>query len=50
VAISEKNIMNRLYLVAGGLFVFAIAVVVKLVDIQRHHLEMERVFMIEQKH
>lgn len=33
-AISEKNIMNRLYLVAGGLFVFAIAVVVKLVDIQ----------------
>lgn len=32
--ISEKNIMNRLYLVAGGLFVFAVAVVVKLVDIQ----------------
>ncbi|WP_350285133.1 penicillin-binding protein [uncultured Croceitalea sp.] len=32
--ISEKNIMNRLYLVGGGLFVFAIAVVVKLVDIQ----------------
>ncbi len=26
--------MNRLYLVAGGLFVFAVAVVVKLVDIQ----------------
>jgi cell division protein FtsI (penicillin-binding protein 3) len=34
VAISEKNIMNRLYLVAGGLLVLAIAVVVKLVDIQ----------------
>jgi len=34
VAISEKNIMNRLYLVAGGLLVFAIAVVIKLVDIQ----------------
>ncbi|WP_036382805.1 penicillin-binding protein [Muricauda sp. MAR_2010_75] len=33
-AISEKNIMNRLYLVAGGLLVLAIAVVVKLVDIQ----------------
>ena len=33
-AISEKNIMNRLYLVAGGLFVFAVVVVVKLVDIQ----------------
>ncbi|WP_222983358.1 penicillin-binding protein [Flagellimonas meishanensis] len=33
-AITEKNIMNRLYLVAGGLFVFSIAVVVKLVDIQ----------------
>lgn len=33
-AITEKNIMNRLYLVAGGLCVLAIAVVVKLVDIQ----------------
>ena len=33
-AISEKNIMNRLYLVAGGLFVFAVVVVVKLLDIQ----------------
>ncbi|WP_420321749.1 penicillin-binding protein [Flagellimonas sp.] len=33
-AITEKNIMNRLYLVAGGLLVFAICVVVKLVDIQ----------------
>ena len=32
--ISERNIMNRLYLVTGGLVVFAIAVVVKLVDIQ----------------
>lgn len=33
-AISEKNIMNRLYLVAGCLLVFSIAVVMKLVDIQ----------------
>ncbi len=33
-AITEKNIMNRLYLVAGCLLVFAIAVVVRLVDIQ----------------
>ncbi|WP_375323695.1 penicillin-binding protein [Flagellimonas sp. GZD32] len=33
-AITEKNIMNRLYLVSGGLVVLAIAVVVKLVDIQ----------------
>ncbi|NNC34110.1 MAG: transpeptidase family protein [Croceitalea sp.] len=33
-AISEKNIMNRLYLVAGVLFLFAIAVVVKLANIQ----------------
>ena len=33
-AISEKNIMSRLYLVAGGLLVFAIAVVFRLVDIQ----------------
>ncbi|MEM8507499.1 MAG: penicillin-binding protein [Bacteroidota bacterium] len=32
--ITEKNIMSRLYLVAGGLFVFAVAVIVKLVDIQ----------------
>ena len=32
--ITEKNIMNRLYLVSGGLLVLAIAVVVKLVDIQ----------------
>ncbi|TAI46875.1 penicillin-binding protein [Flagellimonas allohymeniacidonis] len=33
-AISEKNIMNRLYLVAGALFVFSAAIVFKLVDIQ----------------
>ncbi len=33
-AITEKNIMNRLYLVAGGLFLFSMTVVVKLVDIQ----------------
>ncbi len=33
-AINERNIMNRLYLVAGCVFVFAIAVVVRLVDIQ----------------
>ncbi|MFD2587676.1 penicillin-binding protein [Croceitalea marina] len=33
-AIKEKNIMNRLYLIAGGLLLFAVAVVVKLVDIQ----------------
>lgn len=33
-AITEKNIMNRLYLIAGGLLVMAITVVVKLVDIQ----------------
>lgn len=33
-AITEKNIMNRLYLVAGVLFVFSAAIMVKLVDIQ----------------
>ncbi|WP_178990352.1 penicillin-binding protein [Winogradskyella schleiferi] len=33
-AITEKNILKRLYFVAGSLFVFAIAVVFKLVDIQ----------------
>ena len=32
--ITEKNIMNRLYLVSGGLVVLAIAVIVKVVDIQ----------------
>tara|TARA_R110002050_G_scaffold179118_2_gene312337 strand:- start:1086 stop:3089 length:2004 start_codon:yes stop_codon:yes gene_type:complete len=33
-AVSEKSILKRLYVVAGFLFVFAIAVVVKLVSIQ----------------
>tara|TARA_R110002020_G_scaffold98268_2_gene234076 strand:- start:53448 stop:55454 length:2007 start_codon:yes stop_codon:yes gene_type:complete len=34
VAISEKNILTRLYIVAGFLFLFAVAVMVKLVSIQ----------------
>ncbi|OIP52374.1 MAG: penicillin-binding protein [Flavobacteriaceae bacterium CG2_30_34_30] len=33
-AIQEKNILNRLYIVAGCLFLFAIAVLFKLTDIQ----------------
>ena len=33
-AVSEKNILTRLYVVAGFLFLFAVAVVVKLVTIQ----------------
>ncbi|MEH6681398.1 MAG: penicillin-binding protein [Sediminicola sp.] len=33
-AISEKNILTRLYIVAGFLFLFAVAVMVKLVSIQ----------------
>lgn len=33
-AITEKHIMNRLYLVAGGLLLFALLVAAKLVDIQ----------------
>ncbi|WP_435624844.1 penicillin-binding protein [Flagellimonas sp.] len=33
-AITEKNIMNRLYLVAGALFVFSMGIVFKLADIQ----------------
>ncbi|NNF19500.1 MAG: transpeptidase family protein [Flavobacteriaceae bacterium] len=33
-AVTEKNILNRLYLVAGSLFLFAFAVVFKLVTIQ----------------
>ena len=33
-ATTEKNILNRLYFVAGCMFIFAILVVVRLVDIQ----------------
>ncbi len=33
-AVSEKNILNRMYLVAGIMFLFAAAVAFKLVDIQ----------------
>ena len=33
-AVKEKNILNRLYLVAGCMFLFAVAVGVKLVNIQ----------------
>ena len=33
-AIEEKNILNRLYFIAGGMFIFALLIVIKLVDIQ----------------
>ena len=33
-AVEEKNILNRLYIIAGCMFIFAIAVAVKLVNIQ----------------
>ena len=33
-AIAEKNILNRLYVIAGCMFIFAIAVGVKLLNIQ----------------
>ena len=33
-AIQDKNIMNRLYFIAGCMFLFALAVLVKLVVIQ----------------
>ncbi|WP_298513876.1 penicillin-binding protein [uncultured Kordia sp.] len=33
-SVTEKNILNRLYFVAGGMFLFAIAVVVQLVNVQ----------------
>lgn len=36
-AVSDKKILTRLYLVAGGLFMFACAVVFKLVSIQMVH-------------
>ncbi|MGJ8667293.1 MAG: penicillin-binding protein [Patiriisocius sp.] len=32
--IQEKNILNRLYFIAGGMFLFALLIAVKLVDIQ----------------
>lgn len=35
--IEQKNILNRLYFVAGGMFIFAIAVAIKLVNIQFVH-------------
>ncbi len=36
-AVSEKNILNRLYFVAGCMFIFSLLVVYKLVDIQFVH-------------
>ncbi len=33
-AIEKKNILNRLYLLAGGMFLFAIAITYKIIDIQ----------------
>lgn len=36
-AISEKSILNRLYFVAGCMFIFAVLVVVKLINIQFVH-------------
>jgi cell division protein FtsI (penicillin-binding protein 3) len=35
--ITPKNILTRLYLVAGGLFILAAAIMVKLVSIQMVH-------------
>jgi len=39
VAITDKNILTRLYVVSGFLFLFAVAVIVKLVTIQMVHGE-----------
>jgi len=36
-SVSKKNIMTRLYLVSGGLFIFAVLILVKLVSIQMVH-------------
>lgn len=33
-AIAEKNILNRLYFIAGGMFLFALLIAIKLADIQ----------------
>jgi len=34
VPIEEKNILNRLYFIAGGMFLFAILIVIKIINIQ----------------
>jgi cell division protein FtsI (penicillin-binding protein 3) len=34
VAIAEKNILNRLYFIAGGMFLFALLIAIKMADIQ----------------
>jgi len=47
VAVTEKNILTRLYVVAGFLFVFAIAVVVKMVSIQIVHGDKYRALALQ---
>lgn len=46
-AVTEKNILTRLYVVAGFLFVFAIAVVVKMVSIQIVHGDKYRALALQ---
>lgn len=46
-AISEKNILTRLYVVAGCLFLFALGVMVKLVSIQVVHGEEYRALALK---
>src|SRR5690606_18190526 len=41
-AIEEKNILNRLYIIAGGMVVFALAISIKLMNIQFVHGEQYR--------
>lgn len=46
-AVNEKNILNRLYFVAGCMFIFALAVVFKLLSIQFLHGDKYRVLAEE---
>ena len=41
-AVTEKNILNRLYFIAGCMFIFALAIVVKICNIQFVHGEAYR--------
>ena len=46
-AVTEKNILNRLYFIAGCMFVFALLVIFKLVSIQVVHGEEYRTLALE---
>jgi len=49
-AVKEKNILNRLYFVAGCMFVFALLVAFKLVNIQLVQGDQYREFSRKKNH